>query len=265
MVQQSVLLQIIQFVGLITPALAILIELLVRFHGGLPGLASDKDLPVEIQILFIGFSAILFGGMVIGVQFGLTLDDPVTQSATLAIFGGLPFLALSLILVNIRISNISRPDTTMTDDLILAIRVSSSVAIPLLLSAILYFGMFNYFRQLIHSKVSWWIFNGGIDPIWYFYSLSAMLVYKTLYSLWRQNRIPTIRLGEVLGNWLGITLVISIFLAITVGLPFVVYYILLIFDIPFISQASFTSSMPYLWGGAMALALVSIDVNLDDD
>ena len=54
MVEQSTLLQIIQFVGLITPALAILIELLIRFHRGLSELQDNKQLPLEIQILFLG-------------------------------------------------------------------------------------------------------------------------------------------------------------------------------------------------------------------
>lgn len=68
MASQTTLLQIIQFVGLLAPALAILIELLVRFHGGLDEISSSRKLPVEIQLLFIGFGAILLGGMVVGIQ-----------------------------------------------------------------------------------------------------------------------------------------------------------------------------------------------------
>lgn len=154
MVQQSTLLQIIQFVGLITPALAIIIELIVRFHGGLDTIKENKRVPIEIHSLFFGFIGILVGGMVIGIQFGFTLNNQLTRIATLFIFGGLPFLALTVLIMSIRISGISDSSSSLLENFAKNIKYGLSIAIPAVLCSILYFGIVYYLHESINMTVS---------------------------------------------------------------------------------------------------------------
>lgn len=265
MVQQSTLLQIIQFVGLIAPALAILIELLVRFHGGLDELSAKKELPAEIQILFLGFSAILLGGMLIGVQFGLTLNNQLTQVATLFIFGGLPFLAISIILINVRISGISDPRSTTLENLIFNIKYALSIALPATLTVILFFGPVIIFRQDINSTLGWWIFNDSLDPVWYFYVMSGFSLYKSMYSLWIHDKIPTTNYTKSISGWYLISFTIGAFLLVLSGSVFMIYYVLLTLEIPFVTRTSLLSAIPYLWGGMMVLVIIVTEIDPDSD
>ena len=261
MVQQSVLLQLIQFVGLITPALAILIELLVRFHGGLDELISNKELPFEVQVLFLGFSVILSGGMVVGIQFALGLNDPVTQVATFLIFGGLPLLAISVMAINIRISGVSDPTSSLLDNAFISIRYASSIALPAILSAALFFGSTYYFRAEINYHFNWWIFRGAVKPVWYFYALSAMSWYKSIYSLWMHSAIPTVDYTDAIGQWFVISFTIAAFLLISSILAFGIYYALVLIRFPLMTRTSLLSAVPYLWGMMMALAVLLIEID----
>lgn len=265
MVQQSILLQIIQFVGLIAPALAILIELLVRFYGGLSELESSNKLPIEIQILIFAISSILVGGMVIGLQFGLTLNNQVTQFATLAIFGGLPFLTLSLLIINVRISSISRPDTSTLDDLLFGIRLSISILLPISLSLFLYFVPFYWFQDTLNDLVGWWVFLDELQPVWYFYVISIFALYKTSYSLWVHNKIPSTNYSEILEHWFVVSFTIYAFMIIFAGLPFVVFFGLLELNISFITQTSPILAVPFILGFLLILVVVYVEIDPDSD
>lgn len=260
MVEQSTLLQIIQFVGLITPALAILIELLVGFHGGLDSLTAQRELPVEIQILFIGFSALLFGGMIIGLQFGLTLENQLTQIATLLIFGSLPFLALTVLVMNVRVSGRVDSDASLANRTILSLRYVSSIITPLMLSVALYFYPIIYFHREINSSLSWWIFNDLVTPSLYFYSVAGILTYKLMYSLWNHDIIPSNDYGKVTGQWFVVSLTIMVFYIAIVGIVFAVFYVLVMFEVPFMTPTSFFSAIPYIWSTLMILVLLFTEI-----
>lgn len=265
MVQQSTLLQIIQFVGLITPALAILIELLVRFHGGLDELQANRTLPIEIQILFLGFSAILLGGMGIGIQMILTLDDRVTQLAALLIFGGLPFLATSVLAMHVRISVVTGPDAGLIEGFIIGLRRASSVGLPLILTSIIYFGVINWLQKEALHLLSWWIFRNGLRSEWYFYIVATILIYKVMYSLWTHESIPTDDPGNVLRDWFVTSFTVGTFFSLLTGTVFAIYYILLLLKIPLITPSSELSAIPYIWGGVVVLALLYADVDPNTD
>lgn len=265
MVQQSTLLQILQFVGLITPALAILMELLVRFHGGLEHLQENRKLPIEIQVLFLGFSAILIGGMGIGLQMILGLDDPVTQFAGILIFGGLPFLALSMLAIHVRISVISSPDASIIEGFQVGIRRASSVGLPLIFTILLYYYPIYYFREEINSSIAWWIFQGTIEPIWYLYIVSSIFLYKVMYSLWSHESIPGDDLGRSINDWFVVSFTVAAFFVVLSGPVFILYFGLLQLNVPMISSASLLSAIPYLWGIIIVLAALYSEVDPDSD
>lgn len=265
MVEQSVLLQIIQFVGLITPALAILIELLVRFHGGLETLRADKELPIEVQILFIGFGAILVGGTVVGIQLVLTLSNQITQLAALFIFGGLPFLIISVLMMNIRISAISDPDTSIISQIPQILRKTSSISIPLLASSLLYLLPVRQFSTEINSNLNWWIFQGSIEPVWFFYVAGVIMLYKTMYSLWTHESIPSNNLDDVIGDWFVVSFTIGAFFLIFSGGIFVAYLLLLLVSVPYVTVGSTLSAIPYLWCLFVLLAVLITDIDPDND
>jgi len=264
-VEQSTLLQIIQFVGLITPALAILIELLIRFHRGLSELQDNKQLPLEIQILFLGFSAILLGGMGVGIQMIVTLNQSVTQFAALLIFGGLPLLAISILVVNVRISVVSDPSENIFQGFLSSLHRVSSVGLPLSLTIVLYFGPIDFFRQGINKYISWWIFHSDVQPIWYFYIVFAILLYKTMYSLWAHGSIPTDDLSGMIGDWFVVSFTVGAFFSV-LSLPvFLIYHLLLSVSIPFVTTTSPLSSAPYIWGIFLVFALLYNEIDPDQN
>ena len=265
MVEQNVLLQIIQFVGLITPALAILIELLIRFHGGLNELQSNRQIPMEIQVLFLGFSGILLGGMGIGIQFMLTLDNQLTQIAVLLIFGGLPLLALSVLAMHVRISVISGTDTGIIEGFASSLNNAFSVSSPLLLTAIVYFGSITWFRDEINNTINWWIFNNELNTVLYLYIIGGLFLYKTMYSLWSHEKIPSDNIKDAIEGWFVVSFTLFVFWLVLSGPVFVLYYFILPLGIPFITPVSAISSIPYIWGGIVALAAIYNEVDPDSD
>lgn len=261
MVEQSTLLQIIQFVGLITPALAILIELLVRFHGGLEDISSQRDMPFEIQALFIGFSALLIGGVIIGIQLGQTLENRVTQIATLFIFGSLPFLAIAVLVMNIRISGIEESTNSLTKQTISSVKYSTSILFPLFLGALLFFYPIYHAESSLNSQLEWWIFSDSIKPAWYFYATAGILTYKLMYSLWVHNIIPDDDYGNIIGQWFVVSFTLTTLYLLVAGIPFAIYYGLLMLDLPLITTQSLASAIPFLWGVVVVFATLAGEID----
>ncbi|WP_162562555.1 hypothetical protein [Salinigranum rubrum] len=261
MVEQSTLLQLIQFVGLITPALAILIDLLVRVHGGIDGLSSGREIPIEVQILFTGIILILVGGMLVGYQLGIELDSTYTQVATLLIFGGLPFIALSVVVMNIRLSGISDPSGSLIEQSISGINYSLSVILPLSSSSVVYFGAAFYFRDMINQTVNWFIFNSLVEPIWFIYGICVVSVYKVMYSLWSHNLLPTKNYGVVLRGWFVSTFTVGAFIILFTLPVYVVFFYATQFNVPYFTKTSITMAVPYLWAVIILLALLYNDVD----
>lgn len=265
MVEQSTLIQLIQFVGLITPALAILIELLIRFHGGIDSLQESRDIPIEIQVLFVGFSAILLGGMGIGFQMITKLDNTMTQISSFLIFGGLPFLALSVLSMHIRISVVPNSDVSLISGFITGLKRSSSVGIPLILTLLLYFGPVSFFQAEISNLVGWWMFEETIHAKFYFYVIGVLLAYNVMYSLWSSECIPTEKFGNVLEEWFVASFTFGAFFVFLSGPVFAVYYGLLYFEILSLTPQSVFSSIPFIWGGFVVLAALIADLDPSQD
>lgn len=265
MVSQPSLLQLIQFVGLITPALAILTELLVSFHGGLDSLVSKKNIPFEVQILFLGFGAILLGGMIIGIQFGLRLDDPVTQVATFLIFGGLPFLAIAVLVMNVRLSGAAQTTTGIADALIISTRKSISVAIPIILTVFVYFYPILQYQDAINRVLNWWIFHNGLSASWYFSGLSILLLYKLLYALWIHDIIPAVEYGTVLEQWFIVLFTLTGFLVLLVLPVFGVYYFLIQQSLPYVTATSPLAAVPFIWGVIVVVAVLYTEIDPNTD
>ncbi|WP_231183539.1 hypothetical protein [Haladaptatus sp. DYF46] len=265
MVEQSTLSLIIQFVGLITPALAILIELLVRFHGGMDELTSERDIPFEIQLLFFSFCTLLLGGMVIGVQFGLMLDNRVTQTATMLIFGSLPFLALTVIIMNVRVSSVADSDSNLFERTMASFRYVSSIVLPLSLTIILYFSPIYYMSYKVDSTLNWWIFHSTIEPSLYFYLIAFALTYKFMYSLWSHGIIPGNNFENIIGQWFVVSFTILVFYLVLTGIVFAIYSGLIVLRIPFFTRTSPISAIPYIWGSIVLLVTVYMEIDPDED
>jgi|GEM_PF-6539230 len=265
MVSSNTLLPLIQFVALITPALAILMELLVRFHGGLSELQETRDIPVEIQVLLLGFSALLFGGMIIGMQLLTTFSDRITQIATFLIFGALPLLAFSVLIVNIRLTDIGPDDVGVFGRLRAGFRVSASIVSPILLSLALYLGIVNSAENSINTSINWWVFHEIIDPSWFFYAASIYSTYLVLYVLWSNGLIPTSNLSSPIENWFVVSFTVLSFYLLLAGPVFIFYFFLNNLGMAIFSDPSPVGAIPYIWMVILMLALPYTDLNPDSD
>lgn len=260
---QSVLLQIIQFVGLLAPALAILIELLIRFHGGIDELQNTRQIPVEIQVLFLGFGAILIGGMGIGFQMTLTLSNSYTRLASFMIFGGLPLLAISVLMMQVRISSITGQNRNLIEGISLSVKRASSVVIPLVLTCAVFFGILIKGSSIINSELNWWVFHNQIKPIWYFYIIAGFMIYKVMYSLWSHGEIPANRPVEALNHWFVATFTILAMMLLIVAPIFALFYGLIFFNIPYMTPGSALNSIPFIWGSIITIAFFYAEIDPD--
>ena len=261
MADQATLLQLIQFVGLIAPALAILIELLVGFHGGLRSMAENKEVPREVLILFVGFGMILTGGMVIGFQLISTIEGQLTQLAVALLFVGLPFMALSILGVNLRIYGATAEDRSLTETALMIPKMVVSNGFPLFVLVTVFWAPPAYFEMSINSLISWWIFNNTIEPVFYSYSVSALLSFKVVYSLWSHNHIPNTDVSEVIEPSLQGAFVVGLFWLLFSTPVFAAYYVLLALNVPFVNSTSLLSSIPFIWGGLLSVVLLSPDLD----
>ena len=265
MVEKSLLLQIIQFVGLIAPATAILTELLIRFHGGLDEIRSKRKLPFEIQVLFIGIGAILIGGMAIGIQLTLSVQDSLTQVTMGLIFIGLPFLALSIAIVNIRISSVYDQSSSLLEVGTTALRLATSVVMPATLSIALFIWPLVEFDDFINSEFALWIFNGDFSAVWFFYGASIILVYKTMISLWSHNHIPNVNIPTILKSWFVVAFtVLTSFWILSIPV-FIIYLALLSLELPFVTIDSVLGALPYFWSIILVIALLYAEIDPDEE
>jgi len=261
MADQATLLQLLQFVGLITPALAILIELLVGFHGGLKSMATDKKVPSEVLILFFGFGMILIGGVVIGFQLIETIEGQSTQIAAALVFIGLPFIALSVFGVNLRIYGVATETRGFRGTALMISKLMVNTGIPAFILLAVFGVPPVYFTETINSTLNWWIFNNDLQPILYFYLMGALLSFKVIYSLWSHSLIASTNVTGIFEPSLKGTFVVGTFWLLIAGPLFLAYYGMLIFNVPFIDATSLLSAVPFTWGTFLTLILLSPDLD----
>lgn len=262
MADQATLLQLVQFVGLITPALAILIELLVGFHGGLKDIADEKKVPREVLLLFFGFGLILIGGMAIGIQLIGTIEGQSTQLAAGMVFIGLPFMALSVLGVNMKIYGISPEERGLKETLKTVPRLMVATGFPIVVVAIVFGIVPMYIQTYINNSINWWVFRGPLQPILYFYLIGGLLSFKVIYSLWSHGLFPNLAVREVVEPPLKGSFVVGVLWLVVCGPVFLLYYGMIVFNIPFISPISNLSSIPFIWGAFLPIVLLSPDIDV---
>lgn len=268
MVEQSALFSIIQFVGLITPAIAIVTELVIRFHGGVEKMSEERMVPVEVQILFIGFIAIVFGGMLVGFRLLTTISDGITRASALLIFGGLPFVAVSLLLMNVRISTNIDTDVGAIVGAKTIGTFSFSILLPTVLNTIIYVGAVYWASGLLDFLFGWWIFAGTVPVVWFFYLIALLIVFKSVYSVWRQNLIPSRQMGAAVQESIVVSIVASLFLFVVSGPVFALNYALVNFGGVigvFVAPESIIASIPFIWTLLVLMLVLAIPIDSGDD
>ncbi|WP_140408828.1 hypothetical protein [Natronolimnobius baerhuensis] len=91
MPDQELLLSLLQFVGLVAPAIAILMQALMSFHDSMD--INRSGFPLELELLTVSLLMIVSGGIVIGVSLLSQLDNPLVILGT-----GLTFLSLLFVI-----------------------------------------------------------------------------------------------------------------------------------------------------------------------
>lgn len=265
MVNQSTLLPLLQFVGLIAPALAILIELLVKFHGGISEIRDSGHVPVELQILFMAFVGILFGGVILGYQTITTLNSQLTKTALLMIFSGLPLLGVSLFAMNIRITTSPDGNVGLTERFILVIRRVFTIIVPAG-GVIVTFSYMSYFvGGFANDLVNWWIFNSDIPPAYFFHLLFAIFAFKSLYELNQNELLPSNDARAVFEGAFVLILVLPLFIGLlTIPVFLLIFGAIEISQIP-LAKNSIITSVPFIWCLIITLATLTVDFDLDED
>jgi hypothetical protein len=179
------------------------------------------------------------------------------------IFGGLPFLAISILVVNVRMSSISREAESMIGGILVGGKLATSISIAIFVTGIIYFGIIVFAADFINGNFDWWIFGDGLKPTWYFYVIFGILVYKTAYELWKFDYIPTTELGKLLENWFVVCFTVISFFALLVGGIFIIFHGFIIFEI--LPKSTKLGSVPYLWGVFIVLIELFLEVDPEDN
>ena len=155
------------------------------------------------------------------------------------IFLGLPLLAFSVLLTNIRLAGYSEKTGLVRG----VIHLSFSVLIPLFAGGA-YFSLFYSFREYINENLNWWVFYDSIPPVQFFYLLSFLWVWLLFYSLWVEDMLPTTKYSDAVYHVTVLGFTILVFIAVLSGPIFLTIYLLIIFfEIP---KTSAWTSIPYI-------------------
>jgi hypothetical protein len=260
----STLLNIIQFVGLIAPALAVLLELLIRFHGGIDDMTKNKRLPIEVQILMLGFVSTIIGGVVIGTRLVEKFESPVITLATGIIFMGLPLVVLSVVLFNIRLSPLASGAASFTEMISATVSLAGGIFTPVLIVGVSWVAPVYFLRGYISQNLSWGIFSSDLPILAVFGLIAVVLSYECAYLLWKEGNITGPINWDVMQPILVLQFTLLAFLLLLSLAVFIPFGILAHPQISVLSYSSGFMNIPFIWMAFLLFVIVVMDPSVED-
>lgn len=259
MVGTSFLLNLLQFVALVAPALAILMQVVLTIE-------DDRTLEIgplsidELRILQLSLVIILLGGGIIGGQLITAVDNTHIVLGMVLIFGGLPFSAIAVFLMA---NKAAYADEVSSSSLYEQMRNNFTNAVSIMLVAGIpagaYFVMHEYLKDWVDTTFSFGIFHQGfVDPSMFLGAGFMAMVVKSLLTVFKYD-IDYMGRSVNLGvrNALYLPLGFCVFVAI----PYAIVYFVVnppITDIS-VSKTNPLLNIPHFWSFAVLYVLLAHD------
>lgn len=224
MVESGFLLNLLQFVALVAPALAILMQVVLTVE-------DDRNLEVgpfsidELRILQLSLVSILVGGAIIGGQLITFVNNLSITVGMVLIFGGLPFSAVAVFLMANKTTYAGKDSSTslyeqIKENFTTAILIMLVAGLP----AMVYFWLYEYTRKWVNTTFNFgFLYEGIVTPSLFLGAGFIIMVGKSLLTLSKyeiQDLNTAIRLG--VRNSIFLPLLFIIFVAIPYAIGYYV-------------------------------------------
>jgi hypothetical protein len=259
MVKDSFLLNLLQFVALVAPALAILMQVVLTIE-------DDRNLDVgpfsvdELRILQLSLVIVLSGGVIIGSKLIASIDDLTVVLGMSLIFGGLPFSAIAVLLMA---NKSAYTGASGSESLAEQVRRNLSNASSVLLSAgfpaVVYFLLYDHSKAWVDELLNFGFFyQGEITPSMF---LAVGFAIMTATSLLTLSRYDIENLKTALNLGVRNSLYLPMFLVVFGGPFYLIAYLSVNYSIGglSVSKANPLLNVTHIWVGVLFYAIFSHD------
>lgn len=249
MVEKTFLLSLLEFVALVAPVIAILMQAIVAFHDDIG--SENSGPPVEFRILQWSLIIVIFGGLLIGIRLLQFIDDPLVYAGVVLIFGSLPFLAIVLWLTNTRASWRSNQSLDFHHHVSNQARNIFSIGFSLTLIAGIYITVSYFSSDFLNKYIQYGLFskNDSLSPALFFQIVTFLLGIRVVLELNSQGFIPNQDFGVVTEKTIISYFTYLVMMTMFVAPVFIVFSLMSIYVLPLfgLDNSSSLLNIPYLW------------------
>lgn len=253
MENRSFLIELLRFVALTAPALAIFMQVI-----------NDRDgsRNASFRILEAGLTIMVIGGLIIGSQLLLTLEEPTIITGSVFIFGSLPFVAMAImwryipISLDIDLSNIQDYGFLLKQ----IISLLTLLAVPVVLISFFWYVGSESIVQILSIGPIQDLPNSTVTDL--VAVIFGLLVIRCYIYLINGREFPLEEGGQV-GRYIGTCLAIILGLGLIAGPVYGLSYLLVysLDDFMTIDTSGLIFLTPHAWMVLVLSVIYSTDIN----
>lgn len=229
MVEQAELLSFLEYIALIAPAIAVLMQLSLRFQRG-SDQEGNKAAPVSFKLLQLSLLCTVIGGLLISSRLLMTISDPFILLGAGLVVIALLLLPFSILLIDstwgISLSSLSKEDVAKNGAN--RLRLVGSVILSVLFCAGIFGGVFWIGQMAVDSYVQYGFLRGNdiITPSIFYGIILLFLYVRVLIILWNEGSLLQTHIQDTFTESLILSLSILVFYAAIVGSLYILAIIL---------------------------------------
>lgn len=252
------LLALLRFVALVAPAVAILMQVVSNRESG-------EGLSVEFELLQIALSLIVLGGLIIGYQFILTVENTLTFVGILSIFVSLPFLAVAIWWRNLP-AKLKPPETASPAD---SLGYLFFDVLPIVLVVVLPFGLQAGLYYAVGDALSAGVSFGIVaesqlfDGRFLILAVLSLISVKSASLAFEANGLPPENVSNAVSSVVFYFVVLGLVFGLFVCVPYLVAVgIRLYFGLPLIHPLF---NLPHVWTILILFIVLRMQIEEDTD
>lgn len=256
--EQRLLLSLLQFVALIAPAIAILMQVIVALHDE----GNSEQSLYEVRLIQWSLILVLLGGIIIGVELFNFITNTIVKIGIILIFGSLPFLAISIWLANTRYLWRKESDLNFIEHIFNRIISIGSISVSTIFSGFVLFISFSLTQGIMINYLNYgYFYENNLIRIFFIIQFIVILILVIL-TLWGNNALPSTNLKKVVNNtFICFFTIYSFYLLFVVPVYIIVFLIVFIFEI---NKSNLFLNIPHIWSILIILILYLLPIDLSE-
>jgi len=246
MVETSTLLDLLRFVALIAPVLAVLMQVVMKME-------DDRSITIgpvsvdELKILQLSMLFVLLGGCIIGIRLIDAVDDATVSAGMLLIFGGLPFSAVAVFLMANKSASGTPGSISLVNQIASNLEQALSIMIVAGLPTLLYFIIFRVSEAWFNQNLDIGFLHSSLILPSYLLAVSLVTMSVKALLTSRNYNITSWRRAVNLGfrNAIYLPVVFAVFVVPVYFIP----YLLTNWNLIGlgVEKENFLLNIPHLW------------------